>query len=161
MKVLIASGRFGLCISCLQKQGWMCVYLIVHVLYPSLSFTLTCHSCNLFARGNGLDRQLHICVWEFLGGLCAMPNCSVCLTLCGWGSQWGSGGGSQTRAPQLRGWGSSTSPLGSDFLIPQLPGWGTLSSLFCALVLEIILGDQAKNYFFPPFNNFVAPNSIT
>ena len=77
MKVLITGGRFGLCISCLQKQGWMCVYLIVYVLYPSLSFTLTCHSCNLFARGNGLDRQLHICVWEFLGGLCTMLSHSV------------------------------------------------------------------------------------
>jgi len=56
----------------------MCVHLIVCVWYLSLSFALTCRSCNLFARGNGLDRQSCIHVYEsFSGGLCSMLSCSV------------------------------------------------------------------------------------
>ena len=140
----------------------MCVHLIVCVWYLSLRFALTCRSCNLFARGNGLDRQSCIHVYEsFLGGCALCLVARLCLTLCGWGAQCSSGGDSQTKAPQLRSWVSSTSPLGSGFLIPQLPGRGTLSCWFCALVLGVILEDQAKNHFFPPFNNLVAPNSIT
>ena len=101
----------------------MCVHLIVCVWYLSLSFTLTCHSCNLFARGNGLDRQSCIHVYESFSGGCALCLVArLCLTLCGWGAQCSSGGGSRTRAPQLRSWVSSTSSLGSGFLIPQLPG---------------------------------------
>ena len=150
------------CVShvCRSKVGCVFIWLYMSCIQvwvlPWLAILATC----LLEEMDWTDSYIY--VYESFSGGCALCLVTrLCLTLCGWGSQWGSGGGSQTRAPQLRGWGSSTSLLGSDFLIPQLPGWGTLSSWFCALVLGIILGDQAKNYFFPPFNNFVAPNSIT
>ena len=71
----------------------MCVHLIICVWYLSLRFALTCHSCNLFARGNGLDRQSCIHVYEsFLGGCALCLVARLCLTLCGWGAQCSSGG---------------------------------------------------------------------
>ena len=96
--------------SCLENRRdggawWAAVYGVARLKWrSSSSSSSSSHSCNLFARGNVLDRQSCMHVYESFSGGCALCLVArLCLTLCGWGAQCG------TSAEEL---GLQPEPLG-------------------------------------------------